>query len=318
MQVINHSEIANFLDQEEAYRLQKEGFIAFAKGDVIQPPVAHLELDKGSLHIKYGMLKGDHHFVIKHATGFSGNWARGLATGDGFLCVFCAETGVLKSILLDQGFLTDLRTAIAVRISAEYFAPRSVSCVGVLGTGVQARLSAEQQAIATGCKSILVWGRNKHRVAAYQQDMEAKGFLVSIAESPDELLKKADLVITSASSRTPLLGSSGDVKTKLIVAVGCDEKGKQELDPQLFSLSCRVIGDNPSQCLQIGELQHSSFDESGVLTLGSMLHEPSPSELGLTIVDLTGLAVQDIQMANCIMKAMESDQGDRDVKKQTI
>ncbi|MFK7823124.1 MAG: hypothetical protein AB8G05_03145 [Oligoflexales bacterium] len=300
MRIINYSEILDSLNQEDAYRLQKDGFIAFAGGRLIQPPVAHLELANGSLHIKYGMLKGDSDFVVKHATGFGNNSIKGIPTGDGFLATFCANTGILNTIVLDRGFLTNLRTAFAVRLCAEHFAPKSTQSVGIVGMGNQARLSIEQQAIATGCRNIYVWGRNRSRLEEYRKDMENSGFTVSIAESPEVLLKKTDLIITSTSSKRPLLHYTAGMKTKLIIAVGADENGKQELDSKLIDYSDRVIGDDPAQCLRIGELQHSNFNENQIFSLGRLLREASPTEAGLTIVDLTGLAIQDIQMVKSL------------------
>ena len=306
MRIISRNEIES-LNHEAAYQFQKEGFAAFASGDLIQPPVAHLELVKGSLHIKYGMIKGDSNFVVKHATGFSENWTKGLPTGDGFLSVFCATTGLLRAIILDQGFLTDLRTALAVRLSAEFFAPKLVHTVGVIGTGNQARLSAEQQAKVTGCKKILVWGRNKTRLEKYRKDMEASGFNVTIAGTPELMLKTADLIITATSSRAPILSYTKELKTRLIIAVGADEKGKNEIDSKLLSHANRLIADDPVQCVRIGEFQHSVFDDKNILSLGKLLKEPSPTETGLTTVDLTGLAVQDIQMVKSALEHLKSD-----------
>ena len=301
MRLIELEEIQETLDLEKAYAMQKEGFRAFAAGKLIQPPVAHLNLPEGSLHIKFGMIQGDSHFVVKQATGFSKNWKQGLRTGDGFLSVFCAQTGRLTALILDQSYLTDLRTAFAVRIAVEKWAPPTVSSVGVLGTGTQARLAVQQQALATGCRNILVWGRHPERLRTYKDEMERDGFHVIPVETPIELLEQSDIVLTTCSSREPLLPFSENLRAQLIVAVGADEAGKQELDTRLSNSAKRVIADSPEQCLQIGELQHAHFRVEEIVPLGAALDEPVTPVSGLTLVDLTGLAVQDIQMVNAII-----------------
>ena len=303
MKIIHRDDIARSLDINTAYDLQKKGFLALAAGQVIQPPVAHLELPEGSLHMKYGMIAGDDQFVVKHATGFSGNWKLGLPTGDGCIVTFCAKTGALRSILMDQGYLSDLRTALAVRLCAEHFAPECVRKLGVIGTGAQARLAAEQQAHVTGCKDIVVWGRSSERVQAYCRDMTEAGFRVMAATSAQDLLTETDVIVSATSSKTALLQHQPDIHTKLIIAVGADEFGKQELDPNLVHSAARIIADDPDQCLRIGELQHANPSTLSIEALGSALHKPGSID-GLTIVDLTGLAVQDIQAAKAIDRAM--------------
>jgi len=97
------------------------------------------EKPPGDTHIKYGYIKGDPFFVIKIASGFYENPTLGLPSSSGLILVFSQTTGIVESILLDEGFLTDLRTALAGRIVAKYLAPGQIDCIGVVGTGIQAR-----------------------------------------------------------------------------------------------------------------------------------------------------------------------------------
>ena len=60
------------------------------------------------------------------------------------MMLFSTETGEAKCLLQDEGILTDHRTAIAGAIVAKYFAPAVVSAIGVVGTGIQARLQVKR------------------------------------------------------------------------------------------------------------------------------------------------------------------------------
>ena len=140
-------------------------FVQLAEGRVQLAPVVHLgPFDtRGKLTndacIKSGLVTGGENFVIKIATGgFSDNRLLSLPTADGIMCVFSQKTGLLDGILLDEGFLTDLRTAAAGAVAARYLAPRSLNHIGVVGTGVQARFQVRMLAGVVTCRSVLVWG----------------------------------------------------------------------------------------------------------------------------------------------------------------
>ena len=113
----------------------EQGFIAYSNGDVVVPPVGELifEDPPGDTHIKYGYIKGDDSYVIKIASGFYQNVKIDLPSSSGLMLVFSQKTGVLETILLDEGFLTNVRTAVAGEIVAKYMAPERVSAIGVYG-----------------------------------------------------------------------------------------------------------------------------------------------------------------------------------------
>ena len=100
MQILNKAQIKSSLNTELAYKFIKEGFRLHANQKSVLPPVGQLNLEKGSLHIKYGMIEGQEIFVVKQATGFSSNWENNLPTGDGFISVYCVHTGLLIALLL--------------------------------------------------------------------------------------------------------------------------------------------------------------------------------------------------------------------------
>ena len=143
--VVTLAEIRKALDAIDPLPLIEAGFAAYSRGEVVVPPVGELEFDDppGDVHIKYGYIKGDDVYVIKIASGFVDNPQRGLPSGDGLMLVFSQKTGVLEAVLLDEGYLTNLRTAVAGAVVAKYLAPRNVPAVGIVGAGVQGRMQLE-------------------------------------------------------------------------------------------------------------------------------------------------------------------------------
>jgi ornithine cyclodeaminase len=176
----------------------------------------------GDTHIKYGCINGADHFVIKIASGFYQNPELGLPSNSGLMLVFSSRTGILDTILMDEGYLTDVRTAIAGQIATRYLAPSQIKAIGVLGTGIQARMQVEYLAPVTPCKDLVVWGRTPEKTRQYKQDMEAMGFRVRVAGNPTGVAAEANLIVTTTPAQTPLLFAQEIRPGTHITAMGSD------------------------------------------------------------------------------------------------
>ena len=141
----------------------EEGFKLYSQGKVVVPPVGHLNFENppGDTHIKYGYIRHDEYYVIKVASGFYDNPKIGLSSSNGLMLVFSQKTGELPGILLDEGYLTDVRTAVAGAIVAKYLAPKHVRKVGIVGTGIQAHLQLKLLQYVTDCNEVIVYGRRR-------------------------------------------------------------------------------------------------------------------------------------------------------------
>ena len=124
------------------WQLQKQGFKAFSRGEVTIPAVIYMPFSgRGDLHLKGAHKKQGDIYVFKIATGFPGNIDKGLQSSQGMMIAFDARTGRPLMVLNDEGHLTDLRTAIAGRNAAQEMMPaKELAAIGMVGTGVQARL----------------------------------------------------------------------------------------------------------------------------------------------------------------------------------
>lgn len=284
----------------------KKGFIAYSKGEVVVPPVGELsfELPPGDTHIKYGYIKNDRSFVVKIASGFYQNPQLGLPSNSGLMLLFSQKTGMLQSILLDDGYLTDLRTALAGRIAAELLGPEDVEGIGIYGTGIQARMQAEYLSRLTPCRKLMVWGRSSESLERYALAMEELGFQVSPTMDPAEVAAGCNLLVTATASKTPILKASMIRPGTHITAMGADTPAKQELDPEILAKAAFVVADSISQCTERGEIHHAL--KAGVIgrerltELGLLLAETGRTIRGkddITVADLTGVAVQDIVIA---------------------
>jgi ornithine cyclodeaminase len=288
-----------------------QGFIDYTAGKVVVPPVGYLGFTEptGDVHLKYGYVKGGDVFVIKVAAGFPQNSERGLPTGDGCMLVFDSHTGFLLAVLLDRSRLTDLRTAVAGAVAARALAPKKVSRICILGTGVQARLQPMMLEEVTSCREIALHGRSATRAAACARDLEAMGFRVNIAASAEAAVEGAQLIVTTTASREPLFRAASVQPGAHITGVGADAPGKQELDVKLFARAEVVVADSIAQCADHGDLAPALASGDVALErvreLGAVLADPTlarTSENQISIADLTGVAVQDIVIASHVMR----------------
>ena len=309
MKILTLDQIKSVLPSVDLMGEIENGFIAYSQGRAVVPPVGELVMrdPPGDVHIKYGYLTGDDYYVIKIASGFYENSKLGLPSSNGLMLVFSQKTGALEAVLLDEGYLTDIRTAIAGAIAAKYLAPSKVERIGIVGTGMQARLQLEYLAPVTDCREVLVWGRSADKLAAYEQDMTEKGFRVSTTTNADDVIASCKLIVTTTPATSPILSGQARPGTH-ITAVGSDTHDKQELDAEILSRAELVVADSISQCIERGEiyqaLKSNAITEAGLVELGSIIAGDATgreSDDQVTVADLTGVAVQDIQISKAVL-----------------
>ena len=315
MKILYCDEIKTIVRGLDLLPLIKKGFVAYSEGRSVVPPVGELSFKDppGDVHIKYGYITGDEYYVIKIASGFWNNEQLGIPNGQGMMLLFKQQTGQCEAILLDDAYLTDVRTAVAGAICAELFA-NEVNCIGVLGTGLQARMQVQYLKNITSCHKVLVWGRNRKKMEIYQKDMARLGFQVDLSSTPKEVAKECNLIITTTASTVPLLSSINIQPGTHITAMGSDTLSKQELEVDILSMADLVVADSIAQCKERGEIFHGltsgSITEDEIVELGSILNgsqagRSSPDQI--TVADLTGVAVQDIQIAAAVHKAYKEN-----------
>jgi len=311
--VVPLAEIKQALKAIDPLPLIEAGFAAYSRGEVVVPPVGELVFDDppGDVHIKYGYIKGGDVYVIKIASGFYDNPKRGLPSGDGLMLVFDQATGVLQAILLDEGYLTNLRTAVAGAVAAKYLAPRRVAAVGILGAGVQGRMQLEWLGRVREFDRAVVWGLNEEELASYKRDMERPGLRVRTTLRAEEVAAAANLIVTCTPSTKPLLEAGWIRPGTHITAVGSDTAVKQELDPMILGRADRVVVDSLGQSELRGEVFRAvgagALGRDRLVELGRVVMDPRlgrSSEEEVTVADLTGVAVQDIQIAAAVIRAI--------------
>jgi ectoine utilization protein EutC len=280
-------------------------FTALAAGRVVMPPVLHMDLAEvqGEVDVKTAFVRGLPGFAIKVSPGFFDNPKLGLPSVSGLMMLLSAATGRLEALLLDNGYLTDLRTAAAGAVAARHLAREDARVAGVLGAGVQARLQMLAVAKVRPIERILVWARDSARADACADDLTGRlGIDAVPVDSAEKLLLESDVVVSATPARTPLVVADWLQPGLHVTAMGADAPDKNELHPGVLERADLVVCDSCAQCARLGELHHAleqgiepATIELGEITSGAKPGRTRPDQI--TVCDLTGTGVQDTAIA---------------------
>ncbi len=310
------SQIETALQQVDTVSIIEQGFVAYSNGEVVVPPVGEMIFPDppGDVHIKYGFIKNDEYYVIKIASGFYKNQDFAIPSSDGLMLIFNQKTGELLCLLNDRGYLTNVRTAAAGAVAARHLAKDSIGRIGIIGAGLQARMQLSFLAKIVACKDVMVWGVSDEELSRYKSDMEKQGFSITTCLDANEVANCSDLIVTTTPSTTPLISADAIQKGAHITAIGADTPVKQELDSQVLAKADIVVADSISQCECRGEifkaLEAGIIGKDKICELGNVIQgkaKKRSSDEQITVADLTGVAVQDIQIAKAVYAALNSN-----------
>jgi ectoine utilization protein EutC len=311
--VLNETEIREAVKLDsEAIRVVEDGFSRLAKGEVTMPPIMRVDVPErnGEVDVKSAYVRGVDSLAVKMSSGFFDNYKLGLPSLSGMMILFSAKTGVPEAVLLDNGYLTDVRTGAAGAVAAKWLAPEKVETAGVIGAGAQARYQMMALKQMRDYKKLMIY--SLEGVDKYVKEMSPLLDVEIVAtNSPEVVVRNSQVVVTSTPTKKPYLRGEWLHPGMHITAMGADAEGKQELFPDALGAAQRLFCDRKSQCFRLGELHHgleagvitedSPITELGEVTAGLRPGRGDPNEI--TICDLTGTGVQDTVIATLAYQA---------------
>ncbi|MGH6875529.1 MAG: ornithine cyclodeaminase family protein, partial [Aestuariivirgaceae bacterium] len=209
----------------EAVTVVENAFRLLATAKVIMPPILSMEIpeEQGEVDVKTAYIPGLDGFAIKVSPGFFNNPKIGLPSLNGLMIVFSARTGLVEALLLDNGYLTDLRTAAAGAVAARLLAPSAVETIGVMGAGAQARLQIEAAHLVRSFKRVLVWSRETRKAETCAADITARIGVPASAATAENVVRESQLVITATPAREPIVRAEWLHPGLHITAMGSDQ-----------------------------------------------------------------------------------------------
>lgn len=290
------AEIRPLLDYRAIIDCMRNALIANSRGECDTPMPMHLDIaaENAEVHMKSSYRRCGKYFCLKVASTFPNNRARGLSTGAGMMLLSSAETGAPVALLADDGHLTDVRTAAVTAMITRELGRRD-EVLGILGTGIQARLQARLHAEVLPLRHVILWGRSAEHAAECARDL-ADLAEVTIVRHPGDVARFSRLIVSVTAARAPLIHAADLQPGTHIAAVGSDGPGKQELDPEILRTADLLLVDSSRQCLRYGELQHAPDQASRAVEFTG---QPLPAGR-LSVADFTGLGAEDLYIAEAV------------------
>ena len=213
--------------------------------------------------------------------------------------------------MLDNGFLTDIRTAAAGALAADLLARKFIQIVGVIGLGVQAR--QQVRCLAGDGQAIPPCHRVEPAIAQISSGTVRRCRQKASRRLPrhqlQDVCQLADVLITATPSRKALVSAEWLKEGVHVTALGSDSPGKQELMAECLDSADLVVVDRFAQCAAFGELPYAL--DAGLLTRNDVHAELARvcrrSQTGpdghceITIADLTGVGFQDTAIASAAL-----------------
>ena len=316
VEIVDAAALHPLLERKAVLEAVRAALIAHARGQVQSPLPGQLLFPRahGDCHIKYCAVSEGTRFIVKVATGFYENPQRGLPVNNGLVVMFDAATGAPRTVFADQGWLTAWRTAAAAALAAQALAPPAISAIGVIGTGLQASLATQWLPETLGAHPFVIYGRDPEKAERLASDVRDAGGRARRARNLHDLFATANVVVTATCAESPLFPARMVPAGAHIVAVGADGPGKQEIPETLFSQALLVATDDHEQCLRCGEfgiaVRAGACAEDRDVLLGHLLSGEVSFERGdrgITLVDLTGIAAEDLAIAELFAGRLEAN-----------
>jgi ornithine cyclodeaminase len=272
------------------------------------PPILSMAIaeSNGEIDVKTAYVPGLASFALKVSRGFFDNPKLGLPSTSGLMILFSARTGQVEALLLDNGYLTDVRTAAAGAVAARHLARSDAAVAAIFGTGLQARMQLRALTLVRPIREAVFWGRDRARAAAAAQETaDVLGIAARAEPDPEAAVRGADVIVTTTPAKAPILRADWLRPGQHVTAMGSDQHDKNELEPGCLARADAYVPDRLSQTRALGELRSAiaagvvaadaEFAELGDVVAGKVPGRQGPD--AITIADLTGTGVQDTAIA---------------------
>lgn len=327
---LKRSELEDVLEMSQVIQGVKDVYKEKAEGRVAAWPLVehHFpELDAVT-DIRSGGVFGN---VGIHGAKLLNNFPRnadaGLPVFTGVLMAFDSNTGIPVGCM-DASYITSMRTGAAAAIGAGVLARKESETLLMVGAGRQSiyLLGATLLEMPQLRKVIIVDpldaanARNyvKHIHTRLWEELQIKTDVsIECMDDLREATGQADVILTITRSTKPLIMKDWLKPGTHLSCIGADMVGKEEIDPQIFTVA-RAFADDAKQCCMVGEMEIPS--KMGIVSpdsicgeIGQVLAGRIPGRISdddITVFDATGLAALDLVTAKtAIIMAEEKGKG---------
>jgi ornithine cyclodeaminase/alanine dehydrogenase-like protein (mu-crystallin family) len=285
----------------------EQAFQQQGKKQADNAPRRRCRLHQGLLHVMSASLPSTGYAGLKSYTSVSGRTR--------FLVQLYDSAGELLA-MMEAERLGQLRTGAASGVATKYMARKDSSRAGIFGTGFQARSQLEAICAVRPIQTIVAYSPDADRRKAFCEEMSEKQQIgVYPADSPKDVVKDADILITATDSKVPVFEGAWLPPGVHINAIGCNFLTRQEIDVETVRRCACVVVDSVEQAmLEAGDLARAAEAEAfywedaselGLVVVGEFPGREDDSEI--TLFKSHGIALEDVALAARIYEAARQD-----------
>jgi ornithine cyclodeaminase/alanine dehydrogenase-like protein (mu-crystallin family) len=273
------SDVQELLPITEAIRLMRLAFEAQKISRAVNQPRRRLILESGSvLHSMAGAV--GNYFGTKF---YSTNPRYGAHF---YFFLYDAKTAQPLA-MMEASNLGQIRTGAASGYATELLANPQAKTLAIIGSGFQARTQLAAMRAVRPIETVRVWSRSEEKRLKFAEEAS-----VTAANSAEEAVRGADIVITATNSKDPVLESDWISDGTLVNAMGSNIANRRELPGDLMKRAGLVAVDSLEQAkIEAGDLILAD-SWANVIELQHVEAHYDPKHV--TIFESIGVGIEDV------------------------
>ena len=290
MLVFDEARVRELLPMSALIPAVERALRALSAGEVVQPlrttvRIAECDASLRTMPASTGMQLG-----AKLVTNFPNN--KGVPTHHAVVVLFRPETGE-PLVVMDGRLITEMRTGAVSAVATKALARPKASVLAILGAGVQAQSHLHALRLVRPFREVRVW--SPRNALAF-----AQRFGVRLAQSAEDAVHGADVVVVATSSRMPILSGKWLSPGVHINAVGAVRPEWRELDDDLLRMARLYVESRQAASRESGDVIAAGdiFAEIGEVLAGIKAGRQSDEEV--TLFKSVGVAVEDLAAASLV------------------
>ena len=255
--VLSRDDVTRLLDWTSVLEATREGLLVAGDPPAASSVSAQVMYPSGSLHLKSASLHDRNILSVKS------NLRPTRGGVSGVLLAYDLQTEKLAGII-DAGLMTAWRTGAIAAVAAQHLLGRRAVRVAVLGVGPVGRQCAAGLLEVLNITDVRFWSHRPERSLAVAS--EFGGYIrASAHRDVADAVREADVIVTATPAAEPILTEGPLQSGVIILAMGADTVGKQELATSLLDHAV-VIADVPDDARKVGESAHLAVNRQGLVT----------------------------------------------------
>jgi thiomorpholine-carboxylate dehydrogenase len=295
MLILDEQDVRRVLQMRELIPAMENALRQLSAGSVLQPLRTVLPVPQHAGF--FGVMPARAQALgAKLVTFYPNN--RGIHTHHAVIALFRPETGEPLAVI-DGRLITEMRTAAVSAAATKALARTDAQVLAILGSGVQARSHLEALRLVRDFVEVRVWSPNGASAFAAE-------FGVQAADSAQEAVSDADVVVVATSATAPVLAGGWLKPGTHINAVGATRPNWRELDDEVLRRARIWVDSREAAANESGDVIAASkpVSELGELLAAQGGGRTSPDEI--TLFKSVGVAAEDIAAAELVVNKVTS------------